>query len=140
MNSLVIDAGIAIRAVLPNPQREHIRRKLDDQKAAQTTLYAPGLWGYETISVLTKAVHFKEISITEAQQALSLLRQMGVQAVPVDAELADAAMAWTFRLKRAAAYDSFYLALAQRLDTVLWTTDKRLSNAIQEDWVCYVGA
>jgi predicted nucleic acid-binding protein len=35
------------------------------------------------------------------------------------------------RLKRASAYDSYYLALAQVLECDFWTADKRLFNALQ---------
>ena len=36
---------------------------------------------------------------------------------------------------RAAAYDSFYLALAEGLDCELWTADERLHNAAGVAWV-----
>jgi predicted nucleic acid-binding protein len=43
---------------------------------------------------------------------------------------------------RVAAYDCFYLALAQRLDTEFWTADRPLSRAaLQADapWVKWIG-
>jgi hypothetical protein len=43
------------------------------------------------------------------------------------------------RLKRAAAYDSYYLALAESLNCDLWTTDSRLVNAVKLRWVRLVG-
>jgi predicted nucleic acid-binding protein len=46
---------------------------------------------------------------------------------------------WTLRLRRVAAYDSFYLALAQRLGCELWTFDRRLANAAAAPWVRYMG-
>ena len=42
---------------------------------------------------------------------------------------------WTLRLRRAAAYDSFYLALAETLGVDLWTTDRRLRTAVDLPWV-----
>ncbi len=39
------------------------------------------------------------------------------------------------RLNRAAAYDSFYLALAESLGCELWTADQRLHNAVDLPWV-----
>ena len=39
------------------------------------------------------------------------------------------------RLNRAAAYDSFYLALAETLGSELWTTDNHLYNAAAQPWV-----
>jgi len=138
MDGLVIDAGVALKAILPNSYQALAQQKLDAWKAEQIALYAPSLWWYEVTSTLTKAVFFKQLTQAEAQQALSLLHRLDMQIVTADEALIDAAMAWTFQLKRAAAYDSFYLALAQQLDTVLWTTDKKLFNAVQVDWVNYL--
>ena len=41
----------------------------------------------------------------------------------------------TLPLERAAAYDSFYLALAEQLDADLWTTDLNLVRAVGKPWV-----
>ena len=46
---------------------------------------------------------------------------------------------WTVRLKRAAAYDSFYLALAETMECELWTAEKRLCNAVDQPWVRWAG-
>jgi predicted nucleic acid-binding protein len=51
------------------------------------------------------------------------------------------AFEWTLRLKRASAYDSFYLALAHELECNFWTADKRLFNALKEarlDWLHWI--
>jgi len=45
------------------------------------------------------------------------------------------AFVWTRRLKRAVAYDSFYLALAESLGCDLWTADQRLHHAVDAPWV-----
>jgi predicted nucleic acid-binding protein len=50
-------------------------------------------------------------------------------------EQASRAFAWTRRLDRAAAYDSFYLALAEELNCDLWTVDHRLASAANQPWV-----
>ena len=55
--------------------------------------------------------------------------------IPPDALLAQAAFEWTLRLNRAAAYDRFYLALAETLGCELWTADTRLRNAADLPWV-----
>jgi predicted nucleic acid-binding protein len=85
-------------------------------------LCAPDLWRYELTSIITKAVHFQQLSETLAQETLQLANHLNVQLFQPDNELVLEAFQWTRRLKRAAAYDSFYLALARRLDCELWTT------------------
>jgi len=49
--------------------------------------------------------------------------------------LLNRAYTWTRRLNRAVAYDSFYLALAERLDCDFWTADRRLVNAASQPWI-----
>ena len=52
--------------------------------------------------------------------------------LPPDPYLVRAAFDWTMRLERAAAYDSFYLALAETLGCPLWTADRHLHNAVEQ--------
>ena len=64
-----------------------------------------------------------------------------VELIPPDSNQVQAAFAWTLRLGRAAAYDSFYLALAETTSDGLWTADERLYNATKSHipWVHWVG-
>lgn len=49
-------------------------------------------------------------------------------------------LAWLLRLDRAAAHDSFYLALAEELECDLWTADRHLVGAVDVAWVRVAGA
>jgi len=93
------------------------------------------LWLYEITSALCKAVHFGQITRDEGQQALTLAQKLGVQLFPPDDAQTRLAFDWTRRLRRAAAYDSFYLALAKALRGEMWTADKRLVNAAGVSWI-----
>ena len=64
---------------------------------------------------------------------------LGVRLVLPDASQNRQAFDWTLRLNRAAAYDSYYLALAEALECDLWTADRRLLNAVDLPWVRWVG-
>jgi predicted nucleic acid-binding protein len=69
-----------------------------------------------------------------------LAQRLGVELhAPQDA-LARSAYEWTLRLNRGAAYDSFYLALAERLRCELWTADQRLVRTTSLPWVRLAGA
>jgi predicted nucleic acid-binding protein len=87
---------------------------------------------YETTSAIAKAVYFREITEKEARSALEKLDGLGVRLFVADSEQNEAAFEWTLKLKRASAYDSYYLALAQALECDFWTADKRLFNSLQE--------
>jgi predicted nucleic acid-binding protein len=91
-------------------------------------------------SALTKIARFGDLGPQEARNVLTLVPQLGVRLVPPDEALTHSAFDWTMRLGRAAAYDSFYLALAQRLECELWTADRHLRNAVDLPWVCGIGS
>jgi predicted nucleic acid-binding protein len=80
-------------------------------------------------------VHSKHIEAATGREGLRLAFGLGVQLFSPDDEQALKAFAWTERLQRAAAYDSFYLALAESLGCEFWTVDKRLVNAVDKPWV-----
>jgi predicted nucleic acid-binding protein len=126
---VVIDASAALKAVLPNPLQADCLALV--QTFVESQPAAPALWAHETTSAIAKAVHFGEIDEKEARQALEKLDTLGVRLFVADAEQNLAAFEWTLRLKRASAYDSYYIVLAQALKCEFWTADKHLFNALQ---------
>lgn len=136
---VVIDANLALKLVLPDPQREHASALVARLMSQGSELVAPALWAYETTSTLCKAVHFGQLTPDEGRRALSQLLGLGVRLVVPDAGQNRQALEWTLRLKRASAYDSYYLALAEALKCDLWTFDRRLLNAVDLSWVRWAG-
>jgi predicted nucleic acid-binding protein len=136
---LVLDASVAIKAILPNPLQEHCQALV--KTFAEVQPVSPALWAHETTSAISRTVHFGQITEVEGRQALEQLAALGVQLFTPDLEQNQAAFDWTIRLKRAAAYDSYYLALAQSLDCDFWTADSRLFNALRDQkfkWLHWV--
>ena len=133
--SLVVDASFAVRLIVPDPQREVFRALTEHWLEQGYELLAPTLWAYETTSALCKSTFFGLLTEEEAESALAVLAELPVQLVPPDSTQTYRAFAWTRRLNRAAAYDSFYLALAESLGCELWTADRRLRNAVDLPWV-----
>jgi predicted nucleic acid-binding protein len=133
--SLVVDASLTIRLILPNPRRASFCSQMERWLQEGYELCAPTLWTYEMTSALSKAAFFGLLTAEEAERSLPLLHDLAIELVPPDAEQIRCAFAWTRRLNRAAAYDSFYLALAESLGCELWTADQRLCNAVDLPWV-----
>jgi len=133
--SLVVDASLAIRLILPDPHRSALRGRMERWLQEGYHLVAPDLWLYEMTTALCKAAFFGLITAEEAENSLPLVSELAIQLVAPDPEQARLAFAWTQRLNRAAAYDSFYLALAGSLGCELWTADRRLHNAVGLPWV-----
>lgn len=138
--SLVVDASFTVRTILPGPRRDSFRSQMELWLEGGCVLHAPTLWVYETTTALSKAVFLGLLTVDDAEQSLSLLQDLAVELVPPDAVQCRHAFAWTRRLNRAAAYDSFYLAVAESLGCELWTADQRLYNAVNLPWVHLPGA
>lgn len=137
---LVIDAGVGYALSVADVGTTRLRTDIAAVVSQGVKLCAPVLWRYEVTSIFTKAIHFGQLSEISAQQALALSSELAITLFSPDDELVRQAYAWTLRLKRAAAYDSFYLALARRLDCTLWTTDRRPVNAVAEPWIRYAAS
>jgi predicted nucleic acid-binding protein len=134
--SLVVDASFAVRLILPGADQPAYQRQASRWTAEGIELVAPTLWLYEMTSALSKVVRSGDLEPDEARAALDLTLGLGLHLVPPDEALARSAFEWTLRLGRGAAYDSFYLALAERLGCALWTADRRLRNAVDLPWLC----
>jgi len=132
---LVVDASLLFRLILPGPHQAGVDALVSGWLANGYGLFAPSLAAYELTSALAKAVHFQQITAEEGRRALALAQRLGVQLVAPHDELVRSAFVWTLRLERAAAHDSFYLTLAERLECDLWTADRRLRDAVDLPWV-----
>ncbi|WP_420629260.1 type II toxin-antitoxin system VapC family toxin [Candidatus Leptofilum sp.] len=132
---LVVDASFAIRLVAPHPTRDYFKNLANQWLTDRFELCAPSLWLYEVASATTKLVRFGDLNNQQGTELLQLLQNLGVTLFEMDASLVVRAFEWTIQLNRAAAYDSFYLALAEKLGCDFWTADKRLANAVQQPWV-----
>ena len=136
---LVVDASLIFRLILPGPHQADVQSLVAGWLASGYELHAPSLWVYELTSALCKTVYFGQITEEEGEHALALAQRLGVRSVAPYDELVQSAFQWTRRLERAAAYDSFYLALAEGLQCELWTADRRLCDAVELNWVQLVG-
>lgn len=144
MNSLqaVIDANIAVYAVTGMELSAPAAALLKSLRAKQTRLYAPRLWVYEVTSSIHKYLHVKYLTLDEAEQALKIALAFDINLMDETPSLCQSAFQWATRLGQMAAYDGFYLAVAETLKVPLWTGDKHLANAakgLNLDWVHWMG-
>jgi len=121
---LVIDASVAVKWVVPEPD--------SDQAAAllEHTLVAPDLFFAECANVLWKKLRRGDLTEEEAGIAARTLEQVDLAVVPSRAYLGRA-VSIAAALERPA-YDAIYLAVAEALGLRLATADARLIRKMRQ--------
>ena len=120
---LVVDASVAVKWVLKEPDSDIARRVAD-----RAELLAPDLLWAELGNVLWRRQRSGELSPTDARDMLFTLRAVPVRThalfplLPLALEIAVAI--------RHSIYDCIYLALADQEDCRVVTADRRLQNAV----------
>lgn len=119
--TIVVDASTVVAALFDSgPDGEWAERQLVSEPLA-----APDLLLAEVANVLRKSEQAKLVSAESAAMAFATLGELTVQLSPF-APLAE--RVWELR-GNLTAYDAFYVALAEILDSPLATLDKRLAAA-----------
>lgn len=137
---LCIDASLALKLVLPDPDSPTVRALWQRWVDAKVELVAPPLWIYEVTSALRNKVSRRLLSPQAGEAAFQAIHAQGVRFLHPPG-LHEAAWKLAHDLQRPTAYDSFYLALAQELGCPCWTADKRLYQAVKHklDFVKWIG-
>ncbi|NCC35632.1 MAG: PIN domain-containing protein [Chloroflexia bacterium] len=129
---VVIDANILIAFGLSDePLHTQAQQRLSAWAASRTMLIAPRLFRSEVTAVIRKAVYQQRL---EHEQGRIMLARLLIYPIALyeDDALLKAAYDLAEAYKRPRAYDTQYLALAQRLSCEFWTADERLFNAVKD--------
>ena len=126
MSVFVVDASLVIKWFVPEVDSDAARRWLD----ASHDYVAPDLLFPETGNAVWKKVRRGELSPDDAQQLVTDLSVIAVEAVSMRGLLPDAhALALRTGIT---VYDATYLALAVRLETQLVTGDDRFARRLAD--------
>lgn len=138
MRSVVVDASIAIKWVLQEPGSDIAQALLDEWIDKGTVILAPGLLAYEITNSLYRKARTGEITFDRARLGIRKILLTGIELdFSEEPNLNIKAMELADRFDQPAAYDSHYLALAEREGCELWTADGRMGRAVKGklDWV-----
>jgi predicted nucleic acid-binding protein len=138
---LCVDASFALKLVLAETESEQVeglwRSWIDDN----LEIVAPYHLLFEVTSVIRNHVYRQILSVKAGEMAFTAIQAQQILFLhPQNLDL----RAWQLaqQYNRPTAYDTYYLALAELQGCPLWTADKRLYRAVQNDlpWVHCVGA
>lgn len=124
-----LDSSVVVESVEKEPRPE-IKRLWREWMRDRVMLHAPVLLRYEVVNALHKG--WKEGVLSEAEARHALDDALGRPIVWHDDEDLHAdALRIAGELALPAAYNSQYLALAERLGVELWTADAKLVKAVE---------
>jgi predicted nucleic acid-binding protein len=129
LSKVVLDSSLLIASVFPETLTSLAKKLLKRWQVDKTALYAPALLHYELVAVSRKAVYQGRVTPEEGLLACDALLSYPVT-LYFDAALLKRAYELASIYQRPTAYDSQYLALAERLACAFWTADQRLFHAV----------
>lgn len=125
---LVVDASVSLKWVLDDEDGVAPSIELRNEAVrGQVQMVAPSLWMYEVTNALVVAYLKGRVDLQQSGLALALLKNQGVRLA--DPEPMDCLeIATSFEIS---GYDAAYLALAEALETELWSGDRRLFEKVR---------
>ncbi len=139
---VVADSGVFICAVLKEALSDQVDGLIKQWSEQNLQIMAPTLWRSEVVAVVRKNVYRGLLDADDAAVRLENLLTLGqlIQFV-MDDDLLRRAFELATQFNRPTAYDTQYVALAERLGCEFWTCDERLVNtlSITLNWVKWIG-
>lgn len=124
--SACVDASLAVKWLAHEPGSD---KAIDWLNAhAGDEIIAPIFLPIEVASVLRQKVRRVEMTSEEGLKALKLLERLQIRLI-WDWSLLERASSLAAELDQPTAYDTAYLALAEKNSCELWTADARFSRA-----------
>lgn len=120
---IVVDASCLLEVLLNFSRTKRIMEKLADH---EDELCAPSLIDVEVCHVLRRYALLKAISAQRGKEAVEELAEFPLERFPHAVLLP---RMWQLR-NNFTAYDAAYVALAEALDAVLLTCDKKLASSV----------
>jgi predicted nucleic acid-binding protein len=141
-NVVIVDASIAIKWTLNESDSSAALALLAHWNDEEIEVLAPALLAYEVTNALYRRVRKGEIPFEDARRGLTEIIFKVVEFdFPEDPDFNIRAMELGQQCGLPAAYDSHYLALAEREGCELWTADLRMWNNVNGklDWLRRLG-
>ena len=118
---IVLDASIVVELLTNGPLADSLRRDLATRNEA---FIAPHLLDVEVVSALRKLVALQRVDSHRSEQLLTGLATLPAERYP---HLPLLARMWELR-HQFTAYDAAYISLAEITNSVLYTSDAKLSR------------
>ena len=129
-----VDANVVVKAVIKEDFSENAITLMSDALNMEIRLIAPHFFDAETNGAVRKKVYSGEITVKLGDIAFEKLKRFPVHMLPTQ-NLLDRAWEITKQFRLRWLYDSFYVALAEERDCLLWTADMELYNSVKHELI-----
>ncbi len=126
---IVVDASLVLKLFLNEPDSPQVRAQWRIWDRSGELMTAPALFRPEAFSVLRRSVHRGILSENEGNGAFAAVQKLEIE-IREPVSLYREAWELARRFNRPTVYDCCYLALAAIAGCDLWTSDRRLVNAV----------
>jgi len=121
MTALVVDASAVVELLLTTDLGRSVARVI----GPDDTLHAPDLLGVEFVSVVRRMLRSSDLTVSEADDALTTFPMLGVELYEHSPMLRRA-----LELRESVTpYDAMYVVLAEALQSPLMTCDAKLAGS-----------
>ncbi len=141
MPQVCIDASLALKLVLPEPDSAKVQAQWKRWLEEGTELVAPSLFIFEGVSAIRLNVTRKQMTAEAAELAFhDFIGETLEVRLLLPPDLHERAWKLAKRFKQSQVYDAYYLALAESLDIEFWTADEQLYKTVQRafPWVKHI--
>lgn len=135
-----LDANILLKLVLNEPDSHLVDELWRSWLDRGVYPAAPYLFPFEITVVIRKLVFQRKLDAESGLKALRKALAFDVQLLTFPG-IHEQAWFLASRFNQPATYETFYLALAERLGCEFWTADHRLVNTVRESfpWIRWLG-
>jgi len=139
--NVVVDANIALKWVLTEADSQTASALLAEWKRQEMIVFVPTLLTYEVTNILYREVRAGRITSETAKDGINMILRAVSPVFSRNSALNLRAMVLAKHFDLSVAYDTHYLALAERKECPLWTADKRMWRVVKDqlDWVHWLG-
>ena len=131
MEEIVVDASVVVKWFIVEEDREKALRIRDDYIEGRMTLSAPSLMPFEVMNAVRYAR--KDIGVERLTQIAKSLSLYGIRLHSLLREEYAEKTINTALNNNISVYDASYVALAEHLQTILYTADSDLINRLRKE-------
>jgi predicted nucleic acid-binding protein len=135
---ICLDASFVVRLLVEAPGSTEADALWNEWTSKGLRRFAPALLSFEVCNALYRYEHAGLMSPDDVADGLAIATSLPITIFD-EASLSIEALRLARQFDLRATYDAHYLAVAHRLNAPLYTADKKLAQAVNQDWVHVIG-